>query len=84
MASSGWWSRKGASSTLSRQRKSCLGRLADAQQTTEERLGRLGEAQQSTERTVERLAAAQASTDEKLNRLIDTLQRNASNGRPPA
>ncbi len=61
-----------------------LGRLADAQQTTEERLGRLGEAQQSTERTVERLAAAQASTDEKLNRLIDTLQRNASNGRPPA
>ena len=58
-------------------------RLAHAQRITEERLSRLAEAQQSTERTVERLATAQAATDEKLNRLIDTLERNASHGRPP-
>ena len=60
------------------------GRLTHAQQMTEERLSRLAEAQQATEVAVEKVAAAQAVTDEKLNRLIDTLQRNASNGRPTA
>ncbi len=59
-------------------------RLTHAQQVTEERLSRLAEAQQATEMAVEKVAAAQAVTDEKLNRLIDTLQRNASNGRPTA
>ena len=32
----------------------------------------------------ERLTAAQQATDQKLSRLIEALQRNASNGQPPA
>ena len=60
------------------------GRLTRARQVTEERLSHLAEAQQAAERTLERLADAQTATDEKLAHLIDTLQRNASNGGPPA
>ena len=45
---------------------------------------RLTAAQQATDDELKQLAAAQAATDEKLSRLIDALQRNASNGQPSA
>ncbi len=42
------------------------------------------ESQERLTASQERLTAAQQATDQKLNRLIEALQRNASNGQPPA
>ena len=58
--------------------------IADGLEQVVEAQGRLTHAQQVTEERLSRLAEAQQATDKKLNRLIDTLQHNASNGRPPA
>ena len=52
-----------------------VGRLADAQERTEERMTRLADAQERTEERMNRLADAQERTEERMNRLADAQER---------
>jgi hypothetical protein len=52
-----------------------VGRLAEAQERTEERVGRLVEAQERTEEQVARLTEAQERTEERLTRLAEAQDR---------